>query len=117
MREKPTPLERRLDRLGRRLVVRTFGIAAGVIAIGLAAGRDALAVAETALALAVASVPEGLPIIATLALARGARRMAKRNALVNRLAAWQLVIALSLTALAANTGLRALVPGLRRAAA
>jgi Ca2+-transporting ATPase len=42
---------------------------------------------ETAIALAVASIPEGLPIVATVALARGMRRMARRNALINRLSA------------------------------
>ncbi len=87
VRDEPTPLERRLDRLGRGLLVVTFGVAALVIATGIASERDAFLIAQTALALAVAAVPEGLPVIATLALARGVRRMAARNALVNRLAA------------------------------
>jgi len=82
-----TPLEKRLDRLGQRLLWVTLSIAALVAALGLAAGRDWLLTVETAIALAVATVPEGLPIIATLALARGMRRMARRNALVNRLSA------------------------------
>jgi Ca2+-transporting ATPase len=82
-----TPLERRLDRLGQRLLWVTLGIAALVGAAGIAAGRDWLLIVETAIALAVATVPEGLPIIATLALARGMHRMAERNALVKRLSA------------------------------
>jgi Ca2+-transporting ATPase len=85
--DAPTPLERRLDRLGRRLLVLAVAVAALVIGAGVAAQRDPAVMVETALALAVAAVPEGLPVIATLALARGVRRMAKRNALVNRLAA------------------------------
>lgn len=42
---------------------------------------------ETAIALAIAAIPEGLPIVTTIALARGMWRMAKRNALINRLSA------------------------------
>jgi hypothetical protein len=54
---------------------------------GVIAGRDLTLMIETAIALAVASVPEGLPIVATVALARGMWRMAQRNALINRLSA------------------------------
>jgi len=85
--DEVTPLEERLDRLGRRLAVLTLVIAAAIAGIGLAAGRDLLLMAQTAIALVVATVPEGLPMITTLALARGMRRMARRNAIVNRLAA------------------------------
>jgi len=85
--DETTPLEKRLDRLGQRLVGVTLAIAAAIVALGLAAGRDTLLVVQTAIALAVATVPEGLPIITTLALAGGMRRMARRHALVNRLSA------------------------------
>ncbi|MFP4323971.1 MAG: cation-translocating P-type ATPase [Anaerolineales bacterium] len=80
-----TPLEKRLDALGQRLIGLTLGIAVVVTAAGLLAGRDLQLMIETGIALAIASVPEGLPITATIALARGMRRMANRNALVNRL--------------------------------
>jgi len=82
-----TPLEARLERLGRRLVGLTLVIAAAVAVASLAAGRDVYLSIEIALALAVAAVPEGLPIVATLALARGMWRMARRHALVERLSA------------------------------
>ncbi|MFW5894061.1 MAG: cation-translocating P-type ATPase, partial [Verrucomicrobiota bacterium] len=85
--EETVPLQRRMDRLGRRLVWITLLIAAAVAGLGVAAGRDLFLIVESAIALAVATVPEGLPIVATLALARGVWRMADRNALVNRLAA------------------------------
>jgi Ca2+-transporting ATPase len=85
--DEATPLEAKLGQLGWRLAWVTFTIAALVVVTGLAAGREWLALVQTAIALAVAAVPEGLPVIATLALARGVRRMARRNALVNRLAA------------------------------
>jgi Ca2+-transporting ATPase len=82
-----TPLERRLDALGGRLLWVALGAAAAVAGYGLATGRGWFEMVQTAIALAVATVPEGLPVIATLTLARGAKRMADRNALVNRLSA------------------------------
>jgi Ca2+-transporting ATPase len=85
--DEATPLERRLAALGRRLVWVTLALAALVAGSGLLSGRPPLLIVETAIALAVAAIPEGLPIVATLALARGMWRMARRNALVERLSA------------------------------
>ncbi|HKK51418.1 MAG TPA: HAD-IC family P-type ATPase, partial [Myxococcota bacterium] len=85
--EQTTPLEKRLDRLGRRLVLLTLMVATIVAGVGWLAGKDLVTMLETAVALAVAAVPEGLPIVATVALARGMWRMARRNALVERLSA------------------------------
>jgi len=82
-----TPLEKRLDRLGRRLAVATGVIVVVIAAFGLLSGRPTLLMLETAIALGVAAIPEGLPIVATLALARGMWLMARRQALINRLAA------------------------------
>lgn len=82
------PLQTRLNALGRRLAWLTIGIALIVAAIGFFVRRsEATLVIETALALGIAAIPEGLPIVATIALARGMVLMARRNALVNRLAA------------------------------
>ena len=86
-KEETTPLERRLNRLGRGLVWVTLGLAVLVAGSGYAAGQPLLLIIETAIALAVAAVPEGLPIIATIALARGMHRMAREHALINRLSA------------------------------
>lgn len=85
--EEKTPLEQRLDKLGRRLVWVTLGIVAVVAIAGILGGKDLFLMLETAIALAVAAIPEGLPIVATVALARGMWRMAKRNALINQLSA------------------------------
>ncbi len=85
--EEATPLEERLEQLGRKLIWVTLGIAAIVAISGIIAGRDLFLMVETAIALAVASIPEGLPIVATVALARGMWRMAQRNALINQLSA------------------------------
>ncbi|PSN13243.1 ATPase [filamentous cyanobacterium CCT1] len=82
-----TPLEQRLDQLGRRLIWITLVIAAIVAVSGIVQGKDLVLMVETAIALSVAAVPEGLPIVATVALARGMWRMAKQNALINRLSA------------------------------
>ncbi|MEA5507793.1 cation-transporting P-type ATPase [Halotia wernerae UHCC 0503] len=85
--EERTPLEKRLDQLGRRLVWVTLAIVAVVAIAGIAVGRDIVVMVETAIALAVGAVPEGLPIVATVALAQGMWRMARRHALINRLSA------------------------------
>ena len=82
-----TPLEEQLARLSWQLSIFTVIVAAFVTLVGLTGGRDLLLVVETTVALAVAAIPEGLPVVATLALARGMWRMAQRNALVERLAA------------------------------
>ncbi len=82
-----SPLRQRLDRLGRRLALLTLAIAAAVAGLGLLAGQDPTRMIETALALAVAAIPEALPIVATIALARGMWLLARQNAVVNRLPA------------------------------
>jgi Ca2+-transporting ATPase len=85
--EAETPLERRIDYLSRQLVWATLGLTALIGTIGILTGKPPLLMIETAIALAVAAVPEGLPMVATLALARGMWRMARRNALIERLSA------------------------------
>nr|WP_255527129.1 cation-transporting P-type ATPase [Oculatella sp. LEGE 06141] len=85
--DEQTPLEERLDQLGRRLVWATIAIVIAIAIVGVLGGRDIYEMVETAIALAVGAVPEGLPIVATVALARGMWRMAKRNALINQLSA------------------------------
>ena len=82
-----TPLEKRLDALAGRLVWIVLLIAALVAVAGFFAGRDIWLAIEVAIVLAVAAIPEGLPIVATIALARGMWRMANRNALIARLSA------------------------------
>jgi Ca2+-transporting ATPase len=85
--KEATPLQRRLDRLGRRLAYVTLSVAAIIAGVGLAVGQDPTRMIETAVALGVAAIPEGLPIVATVALARGMYLMAQRNALINKLPA------------------------------
>ncbi len=82
------PLQQRLDQLGRRLAILTIFVAIAVALLGfLVKEQQTALVIETALALGVAAIPEGLPIVATIALARGMYLMAARNALINQLTA------------------------------
>jgi Ca2+-transporting ATPase len=87
IREERTPLEHRLDALGRRLVWGTLAVAGLVVAIGLLRDEPLDQIVATGIALAIAAVPEGLPAVSTIALAIGVARMARRNALVRRLPA------------------------------
>jgi Ca2+-transporting ATPase len=83
----PTPLQRRLAQLGRRLAAASLAVCAAVFAVGLLRGEPPLLMFLTAVTLAVAAVPEALPAVVTIALALGARLMVARRALVRRLAA------------------------------
>ena len=85
--ESATPLQVQLDKLGKRLAA-IAGVVVGLIfVIGFLHGDDLVQTAMTAIALAVAAIPEGLPAVVTVTLALGMHRMAKRNAIVKKLAA------------------------------
>ncbi len=83
--EEITPIEQRMNTLGNKLIWVTVGIAGLVSLVGIWRNKEVLLMIETGIALAVAAIPEGLPVVATIALARGMMRMAERNALINRL--------------------------------
>jgi Ca2+-transporting ATPase len=82
-----TPLQRRLAVLGRRMAAAALVVCAVVFVAGVARGNPADRMFLTAVSLAVAAIPEGLPAVVTVALALGARRMARRRALVRKLPA------------------------------
>lgn len=84
-REHVTPLERRLEGLGRRLVLLFLVLTIALTVLGVAQGRDLRLTIEMAVALAIGAVPEGLPAVATTTLAVAVRRLATRRVLVRRL--------------------------------
>jgi magnesium-transporting ATPase (P-type) len=85
--EPATPLERRLAQLGRHLAIAAVGVFLLVVAIGRWRGLAFSEILMVALSQLVSTVPEGLPVATTVALAVGMQRMARRGALVRRLAA------------------------------
>ncbi|MGZ4595609.1 MAG: cation-translocating P-type ATPase [Actinomycetes bacterium] len=86
-RPGPTPLQMRLDRLGRQLTVAALVISAVVMALALLRGESLADAALSAASLAVAAVPESLPAVLTLSLALGAHRMAQHAAIARELRA------------------------------
>ncbi|MGE5380712.1 MAG: calcium-translocating P-type ATPase, SERCA-type [Methylocystaceae bacterium] len=82
-----TPLQQRLDDLGKWLVTICIGICALVSVLGVLRGETILSMFMSGVSLAVAAIPEGLPAIVTVVLALGVTRMADRNAIVRRLPA------------------------------
>jgi Ca2+-transporting ATPase len=96
VKEKLTPLQKKLKQFGKWLGVVTIGICTVVFGVGVLRQYLTMGLIETAyasemfltaIALAVASIPEGLPAIVTISLALGVKRMAKRNALIRHLPA------------------------------
>ncbi len=84
--EEQTPLQRRLDDLGRTLGWVTLAVSAVVFLVGWLRGNAPLDMFLIAVSLAIAAVPEGLPAVVTISLALGMREMIRRHALIRRLA-------------------------------
>ncbi|MTI69741.1 MAG: calcium-translocating P-type ATPase, SERCA-type [Firmicutes bacterium] len=82
-----TPLQKKLDRMGKWLGLGALGICALIFLLGYIQGRGFLDMFMLAVSLAVAAIPEGLPAIVTIVLALGVQRMIKKNAIIRRLPA------------------------------
>ncbi|WP_151734739.1 cation-translocating P-type ATPase ['Paenibacillus yunnanensis' Narsing Rao et al. 2020] len=82
-----TPLQKKLDELGKYFTFIILGVCVVIFAVGLLEGRELLDMLLTSISLAVAAIPEGLPAIVTIILALGVQRMAGRKAIIRKLPA------------------------------
>ena len=80
-----TPMQIRLDKLGKILAIICLVVCVVIMIIGLCYGRGLLEMFMTAVSLAVAAIPEGLPAVSTVVLALGVQRLARQNAIVRNL--------------------------------
>ena len=88
VKHEQTPLQKKLDKLGKTLAVIALVVAVVVALTGVfIEGKTWAEVLIIAIAISVAIVPEGLPAVQTFSLAIGAQRMVKRNALIRKLPA------------------------------
>ncbi len=83
--QEATPLQKKLEQFGKRIVILCFILVGLVFLLGLFRGGKILDMLLTSVSLAVAAIPEGLPAVVTIALALGVQRMVKRHALVRKL--------------------------------
>ncbi|MGB7842946.1 MAG: cation-transporting P-type ATPase [Salinimicrobium sp.] len=82
-----TPLEKKLGKLSRRLIWLTIILAIIIAVSGYLQGKQVVLMIETGIALAIAAIPEGLPIVATIALAKGMLKLSDRNVVIKKLEA------------------------------
>ena len=85
--EQETPLQKKLNALGKTLGIVSLVICIIIFIIGIIQGREIISMFMTAVSLAVAAIPEGLAAVSTIVLAIGVQKMVKRNAIVKKLPA------------------------------
>ena len=85
--KQETPLQQKLNKLGKTLGIAALAICLLIFVIGLLQGKEVITMFMTAVSLAVAAIPEGLVAVSTIVLAIGVQKMVKRNAIVKRLPA------------------------------
>jgi len=87
IKEETTPLQKRIDKLGKQLSFLAIGIAVIVFIIGIYRGTSWVEMLIFCLAVIVSGIPESLPTVIAITLAAGVKKMAKKNAIVKRLPA------------------------------
>ena len=85
--EQKTPLQNKLDKLGKTLGIAAIAICIFIFLIGIIQGKEPIHMFMTAVSLAVAAIPEGLVAVSTIVLAIGVQKMVKKNAIVKKLPA------------------------------
>lgn len=85
--KQETPLQTKLNKLGKTLGIAALAICVFIFLIGLIQGKEPIHMFMTAVSLAVAAIPEGLVAVSTIVLAIGVQKMVKKNAIVKRLPA------------------------------
>ncbi|MCI9064093.1 MAG: HAD-IC family P-type ATPase, partial [Clostridia bacterium] len=85
--EQETPLQKKLNGLGKTLGIAALAICIVIFLIGIIEGREVISMFMTAVSLAVAAIPEGLAAVSTIVLAIGVQKMVKKNAIVKKLPA------------------------------
>lgn len=85
--KQETPLQNKLNKLGKTLGIAALLICIFIFVIGLLQGKEPIHMFMTAVSLAVAAIPEGLAAVSTIVLAIGVQKMVKKNAIVKRLPA------------------------------
>ena len=85
--QNETPLQIKLNKLGKTLGIVALLICVAIFIIGLSIGKEPMDMFMTAVSLAVAAIPEGLAAVSTIVLAIGVQRMVKKNAIVKKLPA------------------------------
>ena len=85
--KQETPLQQKLNKLGKTLGIAAIAICLLIFVIGLIQGKEPINMFMTAVSLAVAAIPEGLVAVSTIVLAIGVQKMVKKNAIVKRLPA------------------------------
>jgi len=85
--DEQIPLDKKLHKLTKKLIWLTLGLAAAFFLFGWIAGKDWYSLFQTAIAWTIAAIPEGLPVVASIALARGMLKLAKKQVIVKKLSA------------------------------
>ncbi|MBO0340315.1 MAG: cation-transporting P-type ATPase [Bacteroidota bacterium] len=96
--ESGTPLDKKLNQLGRRLIYFTLAFIFPIILMGIWRGIDLIVMVEIGIALAVATIPEGLPVVVTIALARGMLRLSKKQVVIKRMEAVEVLGSITMVA-------------------